>query len=411
MKKKLFILILASLFVQISFAQGIAFEPSIEIAIQKAKATNKLLFVECYHPNCPICMALEPTLKNPEVGKFYNKNFINYKLNLSDAKQVAFLNKKNIYLPSFPMFFFFDKNQEIVHHTDPVNAPQELIQHAKDAMNPEAQSGLAWKKYQAGNRDVSTLTGLSYLLRIKQDTIKNILVANELFKVYPKNQLNSKASWNIAKKCLMDVENGFAEYWLNHIDVAKNYEAELGHAGNEKNALGFLVQKAIYEKNASNYSLTKVNKLKHYMQLVGAGQYISGATWQIECPALLREQGQDKAFAFLKNIADGQTQAQALVYYVTFFNNTFKEAKYTAQARAWLERALPNTRTNQELANYYFESARLFQKSGDSINAKKHLLEAQNQVKLAKNKVTDVNLKTVIASIEKNINKLAGELK
>ncbi len=397
--------------VQLTFAQGIAFEPTIEMAIQKAKASNKLLFVECYHPNCPVCMALEPALKNSEVGKFYNKNFINYKLNLSDAKQVAFLNKKNIYLPSFPMFFFFDAKQEIVHHTDPINEPQELIQHAKDALSPEKQSGLSWKKFQSGNRDIGVLTGLAYLLRIKQDTAKNILVANELFKNYPKNQLNSKGSWNIAKKCLMDVENGFAEYWLGHIETAKNYEAELGHAGNEKNALGFLVQKAIYEKNSANYTLSKVNKLKHYMQLVGAGQYVAGATWQIECPAILREQGQDKAFAFLKNMADGQTQSQALVYFVTFFNNTFKDGKYAPQARVWLERALPNTRTNQELANYYFESARLFQKAGDGTNAKKHLSEAKNYVNLAKNKVTDPNLKTVIASIEKNINKLAGELK
>lgn len=123
------------------------------------------------------------------------------------------------------------------------------------------------------------------------------------------------------------------------------------------------------------------------------------------------EQGQDKAFAFLKNMADGQTQSQALVYFVTFFNNTFKDGKYAPQARVWLERALPNTRTNQELANYYFESARLFQKAGDGTNAKKHLSEAKNYVNLAKNKVTDPNLKTVIASIEKNINKLAGELK
>jgi thiol-disulfide isomerase/thioredoxin len=86
-----------------AFSQGIAFEPSIEAAFQKAKASGKPVFVECFHPNCPICMALEPTLKNAEVGKYYNQNFVNYKLNLSDAKQVAFLTKKKIYLPGFPI--------------------------------------------------------------------------------------------------------------------------------------------------------------------------------------------------------------------------------------------------------------------------------------------------------------------
>ncbi len=96
MKKTILVSILLCI-INVAFSQGIAFEPTIDAAFQKAKATGKPVFVECYHPNCPICMALEPTLKNAEVGKYYNQNFVNYKLNLSDAKQVAFLIKTKIF--------------------------------------------------------------------------------------------------------------------------------------------------------------------------------------------------------------------------------------------------------------------------------------------------------------------------
>jgi thiol-disulfide isomerase/thioredoxin len=409
--KKIFLISSFLLIIHTTFAQGIAFEPTIAGAFQKSKATGKPVFIECYHPNCPICMALEPTLKNAEVGKFYNQNFINYKLNLSDAKQVAFLTKKKIYLPGFPLFIFFDKNQEILHHTDPVNTPKDLIQHGKDAVNPAIQTGASWKKYQAGNRDINTLTGLAYLLRITQDTARNIKVANDLYAAYPKKQLNDKASWAIVKKCIMDIDNGFAEFWLNNMETAKQYAIEEGHPGTEQNSVGMIVQMAIYDPKSSKYSLAKVNKLKNYMGVVGAGQYVSGATWQIECPALLREKGQDVAFNFLKSLINAQTQPQLLVYYATFYNNNFPDGKFAGEVRRWLSSARPQLKTEQEIANLNYESARLYQKSGDLTNAKKDVVAAKTSITAAKAKVTDPNLKKVVASIETSINKLAGELK
>lgn len=409
--KKLSLVIILLFTLNVAFSQGIAFEPTIEAAFKKAKASGKPVFVECFHPNCPICMGLEPTLKNAEVGKYYNQNFVNFKLNLSDAKQVAFLTKKKIYLPGFPMFLYFDKNQNILHHTDPINTPKDFIQHAKDATNVDVQTGGSWKKYQSGNREISTLTGLAYLLRITQDTARNILVANDLYKAYPKTQLNDKGSWAIAKKCVMDIENGFAEHWLNNIEIAKKYAIEEGHPGTEMNALGMLVQMAIYDPKSSKYSLAKVNKLKNYMGVVGAAQYVTGATWQIECPAILREQGQDKAFGFLQNLINAQTQPQLLVYYVTFFNTNFPDGKFANNVRQWLTKARPLLRTEQEIANLNYESARLYQKSGDLVNAKKEIAAAKASITTAKAKITDPNLKKVVATVETSINKLAGELK
>jgi thiol-disulfide isomerase/thioredoxin len=409
--KKTFLLSTFLFITNLVFSQGINFEPNIEAAFQKAKTLGKPVFVECYHPTCPICSALEPTLKNAEVSKFYNQNFVNYKLNLSDIKQVAFLNRKKIHLPSFPLFIFFDANEEILHHSDAVNTPEGLIQHAKDALNPATQTGAAWKKYQAGDRDINMMMGLAYLLRIKQDTTKNIQVANDLYAAFPKDQMSSKISWIIAKKYIMDIENGFADYWLNNISIAQGYSIEEGHEGAEKNSLGMLVQMAIYDPKASQYSLEKVKKLQKYMVTVGAGQYISGATWHIECPAILREQGQDQAFTFLKNLINDQTPPQLLIYYTSFFTTNFPDGKYADAARQWLIKAKPQLKAEQDIANLNYESARLYQKKGDLVNAKKDITLAKTSIAIAKVKVTDPNLKKVVLIIEDAINKLAGELK
>lgn len=395
----------------LAFAQGISWEPTIQGAFAKAKAQNKPVFVECFHPNCPICMSLEPTLKNAEVGKFYNQNFINYKLNLSDAKQVKFLSDKKIYLPGFPLFLYFDKNQNILHHTDPVNTPKDFVQHAKAALDPNTQSGTAWKRYQAGSRDIGMMASLAYLLRITQDTTRNIKVANDLYSVYPKDKLKSSESWEIAKKCLMDVENGFAEFWLRNLDTARKYETEKGHAGTETNAMGMLVQMAIYSPKASKYSLAKVNKLKQYMNLIGAGQYITSNTWHIEAQALIREQGQDKAMAFIQNQVSQTSQPQMLVYYVTFYNVNFPDGKLASQVRNWLNTAQPGLKEPLDIVNYRYESARLYKKAGDAAKARQELASAKTSLASAKAKATDANSKKVVENLSNSINKLAAEVK
>ncbi|AFK02914.1 thioredoxin domaiN-containing protein [Emticicia oligotrophica DSM 17448] len=409
--KKTFLLGYFLLLISTAFSQGITFESTIEAAFQKAKASGKMVFVECYSPHCPICMGLEPTLKNAEVGKFYNQNFVNYKLNVEDAKQVAFLNKKKIFLPGFPLFFFFDSNQNLLHSTDPINTPKDLIKQAQTALDPNQQVAGFWKKYQAGDRDINMMVSLAYFLRIKQDTIRNKQVANDLYSVYPKNQLGDKTSWAIMKKCIMDLYNGFSQFWLNNIAIGAKYEADEGHPGQEGNALGRLLQLEIFSPQANTYSLAKVKQLKQYMNLLGVGQYATANTWQIECPALLREQGKDVAFNFLKGLIKAQTQPQLLVYYVTFYNNTFPDGQFAPEVRSWLSSARPQLKSEQEIANLNYESARLYKKSGDLANAKKDLAAAQTSIIAAKAKVTDPNLKNVVVSIENNINKLAGELK
>ena len=260
--KKTFLLGGFLLIINFVFAQGIVFEPTIEAAFQKAKASGKNVFVECYSPKCPVCMSLEPTLKNSEVGKFYNQNFVSFKLNVEDAKQVAFLNKKNIYLPGFPLFFYFDKDQNLIHNTDPTNTPKDFIKHAQTALDQNQRTGGFWKKYQAGDRDINTMVGLAYYLRITQDTLKNKQVADALYAAYPKDQLGDKFSWAIMKKCIMDLDNGFSQFWLKNLAIGGKYEAAEGHAGQEGNALGRLLQLEIFSSKASTYSLAKVNTLK-----------------------------------------------------------------------------------------------------------------------------------------------------
>lgn len=366
-------------------AQGILWEPSIDAAIKKSQATGKPLFVECYHPSCPICMSLEPTFKNAQVGKYYNKNFVNYKLNLSDANQVKFLDKKRIRLVSYPLFLYFDKNLNIIHNTDPINTTEGFIQHGQDALNPSVRTGDAKRRYEAGEKSIDLLVGLAYLSRITLDTAVALKASDDLYEIFPKDQLGTELSWKITKKCVIDIENGFAKYWFDNIPVAAEFERKEGHPDNEKNSLGWIVQSSLFSPRALKYSTNQVNVIKDYMTRLGAGEFVLANTWQVEIKALIREGRTTDAINIASQMAQNYaTNGQALVFITKFMNDNTVDNQYAQTAKTWLEKARPLLKENKDLVEYYYESARLNQKNGDTEAAKKDAQQGKTYATLAK---------------------------
>jgi thiol-disulfide isomerase/thioredoxin len=383
--KKFVILFILFAINQSVSAQGIIFEPTIDAAIKKAQATGKPIFVECYHPNCPICLSLEPTLKNAQVGKYYNQNFVNFKLNLSDANQVKYLDKKKIRLISYPLFLYFDKNQNIIHSTDPLNTAEGFIQHGQDALNPSVRTGDTKRRYESGEKNIDLLVGLAYLSRITFDTTTAMKASNDLFEIFPKDQLGTELSWKITKKCVIDVENGFAKYWFDNIAVAAEFEKKEGHPDNEKNSLGWIVQSSLFSPRAAKYSTNQINVIKDYMTRLGAGQFVMANTWQVEIPALIREGKSNDAVNIANQMAQSYaTNGQALVFITKFMNDNFTDAQYAVTAQDLLKKARPLLKENKDLVEYYYESARLNQKSGNTEAAKKDAQQGKTYATLAK---------------------------
>ena len=55
--------------------------------LAEAKKQNKLIFVDVYTTWCRPCKVLDKDVfPNEKVGEFYNKNFINYKIDAEKAK-------------------------------------------------------------------------------------------------------------------------------------------------------------------------------------------------------------------------------------------------------------------------------------------------------------------------------------
>ncbi len=114
MNKTQLLLLLFVLLGRIGYAQGIDFQHiSFEEALVKAQEEDKLIFIDFYTAWCGPCKKLaKGPFMEPENGTFYNKHFINLKLDAErEGKQAAELFGVNRY----PTLLFIDGDSKLVY--------------------------------------------------------------------------------------------------------------------------------------------------------------------------------------------------------------------------------------------------------------------------------------------------------
>ncbi|MFT7419148.1 MAG: thioredoxin-related protein [Arcticibacterium sp.] len=367
----------------------VSWKPDITAALAEAKTRGELLFVECYSPTCQYCVAIEPYFKEPEVAKMYNTNFINYKLNVQEADQVKFLNDKNIWLPSFPMFLYFDGDGNLVHQTSADPSIASLNQNAEAALDVTNRASSYAGRFAEGERSVKFLSDYASFTRVIKDTLAGLAAADALFEIYPKNKLGSEESWGLTKKAVSDIDNGFAKYWLSHTVQAAAYEKKEGHPDNQNNILGGILQSSLYSPRGKEYNLEQLQTVRKHMAAINAGKYTDNVLWEFEAKAYIREDKLPQALALgNKMITAFNGNGSAYVYVTRVFNDNFPDNSHVSAAKSWLKDALPTITQDNVKSEYYYEMARLNQKVGESAEAKKNATTAKELSVKIKTKLT-----------------------
>lgn len=153
--------------------KGIQFKhlPSWKAALDLAKKENKPIFVDCYTTWCGPCKYMSANIfTNDTVAKYFNKNFINMKVQLDSIKQdpedikawyteAREFNK--IYkVIVYPTYLIINPNGELVHKFVGAMQSKEFIANAGNGLNPATQFYTLDKKFKAGNRDTALVRTL-----------------------------------------------------------------------------------------------------------------------------------------------------------------------------------------------------------------------------------------------------------
>ncbi|TDS15735.1 thioredoxin family protein [Sphingobacterium paludis] len=186
--KKL-ILTMLIIFPILSFAQekGIAFEHQSSWAKvkAKAKAENKHIFVDCFTTWCGPCKYMSSTIFPQEkVGDFFNKNFVNLKLQMDQTKEdsqevKAWYDEANRFatdyaVRAYPTFLIFSPDGELVHRIIGGGEADDFIAKAQAGLNPETQYITLVKQFEKNPQDaeIAKKTAQAAKLAYDQDLEK-----------------------------------------------------------------------------------------------------------------------------------------------------------------------------------------------------------------------------------------------
>lgn len=96
-------------------------------ALELAKKENKLIFLDLYATWCGPCKMLKSnTFPNPEVGEFFNSNFISLAFDAEKGEGLKIARKYN--LTGYPTLLFVNGDGQLVARTMGYHSPEQLIQ-------------------------------------------------------------------------------------------------------------------------------------------------------------------------------------------------------------------------------------------------------------------------------------------
>ncbi len=157
MKIKILLSIAAFAFSMGAFSQGIEFEHgTFDEALAKAKAENKMLFMDCYTAWCGPCKHMANTVfPLKEVGDYFNAHFVNLKMDMEKGEGPELLEKYGV--KAFPTLLWIDAEGKVIHRIVGGKTTEALLEEAKIARNPEKNWGSMERRFKNGERSIAFL--------------------------------------------------------------------------------------------------------------------------------------------------------------------------------------------------------------------------------------------------------------
>lgn len=161
-------------------AQGIDFfDGTWEEALVKAKEEEKIIFVDAYTTWCGPCKRMAKNVFTlPEVGEFYNSNFINMKIDMEKKPGRAFQRKYPV--TAYPTFYYIDEKGKTVLTTKGGRSPEDFIGLGRSAVSKVDRSADFATAYEKGDRDPELV--YNYVRALNKAGKPSLRIANDYIK-------------------------------------------------------------------------------------------------------------------------------------------------------------------------------------------------------------------------------------
>jgi thioredoxin-related protein len=189
---------------EIAAQSGVKFrELSFNEALKTSAREKRPVFLHGYATWCHYCEYMRDSVyTNPAVGEFFNKNFINIKMDLEkEGKQ---LNASSIRATSFPVLIVYDSTGKTMHRLAGKKDAQDLIAFGQDALDPQKQLMTFEKYYRSGK--ATPAQAYQYFGLLKRAGMENQAQINAYFDKVPDSAFVQQPYWRILYDQYNDVE-------------------------------------------------------------------------------------------------------------------------------------------------------------------------------------------------------------
>ena len=217
------ILLIASFTV---FSQkGVNFEDlTFNEALAKAKAENKLVFMDCCTRWCGACIQIAKNLFPLEsVGKLLNENFICLKYDMEKGEGPELGKRFNVNV--YPTFLIIEQDGSIRHRFIGNTKEKVFIKRVKEGLDENTALKPLATKYNAGNREKDLLFQYAKnLIDLKDPSASNVV--KDLFNVTTDKEKTSEEYWFIFKDEKICTQN--SDVWKYLHEHRKEFYKTIG---------------------------------------------------------------------------------------------------------------------------------------------------------------------------------------
>lgn len=296
----------------LSVAQGIDFLQvnSLQEARAAAIKQNKLLFMEIYAPDCHICNSFKGVFTQAAVGAVYNKNFINYQLDIRNPANEMALKQAGIILNATPTFVFFEpKSMKIVQARifgEKDNTVTMVNGIGTKAANPAEQASQFPKRLAAREKNPGMLINYAQFARITGDTLANIQAMNAYIALLKPAQYSSQSTFNLMQVALMSHDNRLFNYFIRNL----NYYNAIFDPSVVRMVYENIFQITLTSSRSSKLGEAGMMKLKSQMAKTGLDRSsIVRRTWMVESDMLFKQRKATQAMKVIDELINSMPGA------------------------------------------------------------------------------------------------------
>jgi len=374
--KKLFLIFLLLPFIGSAQVKGTHFEHGLswQQVKEKARKENKYLLVDCFTTWCGPCKYMASTIFPQEkVGEFFNKNFVNVKVQFdqtkNDSEEVkswytdAQTMSKEFKINAYPTFLIFSPQGELLHRIVGGGEADEFIARAQMALNPETQYYTLLKKSESGNPTPETLKQLAISAEAAYDEENSEKFANAY--IDTQKDLYTKENLEFISRYAKSTKSKGFELMLKD---PEKIDAILGKGKSNKILSNIILEENIYP--ALRKPNVNIDSLVATVQAKYPKVDINEPTDLIKIQIFQTEKKWDKfqpaVLSYMKKYGTEVTAEMLNSFAWTVFENC-KDPDCIAEALNWSKRSVDETQSKEP--SYLDTYANLLYKLGKKDQA------------------------------------------